>query len=41
MIKDREKLPNKIKITLEKGKNIDKEWDNDNKLNLIINDCLK
>ena len=40
-IKDIEKLPNKIKISLEKGQIIDKEWNNDdNKLNLIINDCI-
>ncbi len=30
LIKESEKLPNKIKISLEKGKAIDKEWDNDN-----------
>ena len=35
-----EKLPNKIKISLEKGKIIDKEWDNKNKLNSLINDCI-
>ena len=34
-----EKLPNKIKISLEKGKLIDKEWNN-NKLNSLINDCI-
>ena len=35
-----EKLPNKIKISLEKGKLIDKEWDNNNKLKSLINDCI-
>ena len=41
IIKECEKLPNKIKISLEKGKNTDKEWTNDeNKLNSLINDCL-
>ena len=34
-----DKLPNKIKITLEKTKLIDKEWDND-KLSSLINDCI-
>ena len=40
LIKECEKLPNKIKISLEKGKLIDKEWDNDKILNSIINDCI-
>ena len=40
IIKESEKLPNKIKIYLEKGKTINEEWDNDNKLNSIINDCI-
>ena len=40
LIKDCEKLPNKIKISLEKGKSIDKDWENNNKLNSIINDCI-
>ena len=41
IIKDIEKLPNKIKISLEKGKLIDKE-DNkkDNNLSLLINNCI-
>ena len=39
IIKQSEKLPNKIKISLEKGKIIDKEW-NDNNLNKLINDCI-
>ena len=39
IIKESEKLPNKIKLSLEKGKIIEKEW-NDNKLNLLINDCI-
>ena len=37
IIKDGEKLPNKIKHSLEKSKNINLE---DNKLNWLINDCL-
>ena len=40
IIKDSEKLPNKIKISLERGKLIEKEWKNNNKLNSLINDCL-
>ena len=39
IIKETEKLPNKIKSSLEKGKIIEKDW-NDNKLNLLINDCI-
>ena len=38
--KGTEKLSNKIKISLEKGKLIDKEWNDDNKLNSLINDCI-
>ena len=44
IIKDCEKLPNEIKISLEKGKIIEKEYKENNKndkLNLLINDCLK
>jgi len=39
IIKQIEKLPNKIKYSLEKGKTINDEWIN-NKLNSSINDCL-
>ena len=39
LIKESEKLPNKIKMSLEKGKEIDKEWD-DNKLNILIGSCI-
>ena len=39
VIKKSEKLPDKIKISLEKGKLIEKEWNN-KELNLIINDCI-
>ena len=38
IIKESDKLPNKIKISLEKGRIIDKEW-NDNNLTSLINDC--
>ena len=41
LIKEGEKLPNKIKLSLENGKKIvDKEWDDNNKLNSLINDCV-
>ena len=39
-IKEIEKLPNKVKLTLEKGKNMEKEWNDDEKLSLMINHCL-
>ena len=39
IIKKSEKLPKQIKLSLEKGKLIDKEWDNIN-LNSYINDCI-
>ena len=39
IIKKAEKLPKQIKVSLEKGKLIDKEWDNDN-LYSYINDCI-
>ena len=40
IIKKSENLPNKIKISLEKGKILNKEWNNDNKLKSLINDCI-
>ena len=43
IMKDCEKLPNEIKISLEKGKILEKEYDEyekNNKLNLLINDCI-
>ena len=39
IIKESEKLPNKIKISLKKGKLIEINW-KENKLNSLINDCL-
>ena len=39
VIKESEKLPNKIKASLEKGKLININW-KENKLNSLINDCL-
>ena len=41
IIKEGEKLPNKIKMTLEKSKLIDNEWNDNNKLISIINICIK
>ena len=40
IIKSSEKLPNKIKISLEKGKQLDKEWNNEKKIIFLINDCI-
>ncbi len=40
IIKENENLPTKIQLSLEKGKNIDKDWNDENKLNSIINDCI-
>ena len=39
VLKEYEQIPNKIKNSLEKGKTIDKELNND-KLSLMINDCI-
>ena len=40
IIRDGEKLPNKIKISLEKGKKINENFENNEQLCLLINDCL-
>ena len=40
LFKESEKLPNKIKISLEKGKLIDNEFNDNDKLSSIINDCI-
>ena len=40
ILKETEKLPNKIKKSLEQGKLIEKEWDNNDKLNSLINGCI-
>ena len=39
IIKKGEKIAKQIKLSLDKGKSIDKEWDNEN-LNSYINDCI-
>ena len=41
LIKDAEKLPNKIKFSLEKSKINDNDWNDENKLSSIINDCIE
>ena len=40
IINENEKLPNKIRISIEKGKNIAKAWNDENKLITLINDCI-
>ncbi len=40
IIKESEKLPNKVKISLQKGQLIKKDWNDDDKLNLLINECI-
>ena len=41
IIQQYEKLPEKIILSLDKGKKIKDEWSNINKLNFIINECIK
>ena len=40
IIKESEKLPSRIKLSFEKAKVMDKEWNDNNKLKSIINDCI-
>ena len=40
VIKNSEKLPNKIKYSLEKCRNLDKEDYNKNEISILINECL-
>jgi len=40
LVKESEKLPQEIKIYLEKGKRINDEWKDKEKLSSIINDCI-
>ena len=40
LIKDHEKLPSKIKSLLEKGRSINNDWNDNDKLYSIINDCI-
>ena len=39
-IKQNEKLPNKIKLSLEKSNVEDSDWDDKKKLNVLINNCI-
>ena len=41
IIKENEKLPNQIKTILEKSKNNENKWNNNDKLNVDINECLE
>ena len=41
MVKQSEKLPKEININLEKGKLIEKEWNENQKLKSIIHDSIK
>ena len=42
-LKEFEKLQNEIKVSLDKGKQIDNEWSNneDEKINFFINECIR
>ena len=40
IIKNIDKLPNKIKESLEKGKSLENKWAEDNRLDILINDCI-
>ena len=40
IIRESEKLPNRIKMSLEKGKLIDNNWNDSNKLSSILNDYI-
>ena len=40
IIREGEKLPNKIKLSLEKGKINENDWNDNNKLSSIINICI-
>ena len=40
IIKECDKLPNKIKKSLEKGKQIENNWNNNNNLSLLIKNCI-
>ena len=40
VLKESENLTNKIKHSIEKGKRIDNQWNDNNKLSSLINDCI-
>ena len=39
-LKEYEKLPNNIKISIERGKIMENEWNDEKKLSILINDCI-
>ena len=41
LIKESEKMPNRIKLFLDKNDIIEKLWNDNNKLNFAINECIK
>ena len=40
VIRDLDKLPNRIKSSLDKGQTISKDWEKENKLNSLIYECI-
>ena len=40
MVKEFDELPNKIEMSLQKGKIINDNWNDQNKINSLINDCI-
>ena len=40
LVKEAEKLPKKVKISLENSKKANNEWNDNNKISSIINDCI-
>ena len=40
LIKESEKLPNMVKVSLEKGKISEEDWNEKNKLRGILNECI-
>ena len=40
MVKECDKLPNKIEMSLQKGKIINDSWNDQNKIHSLINDCI-
>ena len=40
IIKESEKIPNNIKILLEKGKKLNKEWNNEKNIIYLMNNCI-
>ena len=40
LVKESEKLPKKVKFSLENGKNMNSKWDDDKNLNYLIHQCI-